>query len=64
MKLTKKQIDKIRANTPQSIKGTQPPLLEDLGYFMPTGANWSYRAGWASVDGARVLVVTRFGEVI
>lgn len=64
MKLSKKQIDRIRANTPEQHKGKQAVIIESLGYFMPNGANWSYLAGWAEIDGARVLVVTRFGEVM
>lgn len=64
MKLSRKQIEIIRANTPEQYKGKQAVIIDSLGYFMPTGANWSYRAGWAEIDGARVLVVTRFGEVM
>jgi hypothetical protein len=64
MKLSKKQIDLIRANTPEKHKGKQTVIIDSLGYFTPAGANWSYRAGWAEIDGARVLVVTRFGEVM
>ena len=61
MKLTKKQIDAIRAHTPEELKGKQVHFAETLGYFQKSGANWSYIAGW-TYDGA--LVVTRFGEVL
>lgn len=61
MKLTKKQIDLIREHTPEELKGKQPGIFQSLGYFMPSGANWSYQAGW-TYDG--VLVVTRFGQVV
>ncbi len=61
MKLTKKQIDIIRAHTPEELKGTQTTISQTLGYFQPYEANWSYLAGW-TYDG--VLVVTRFGEVM
>lgn len=61
MKLTKKQIDAIRAHTPEEMKGKQTHISESLGYYMPTNANWSYQAGW-TFEG--VLVVLRFGEVM
>lgn len=61
MKLTKKQIDAIRAHTPEELKGKQVHLAETLGHFQKSGANWSYIAGW-TYDGA--LVVARFGEVL
>lgn len=64
MKLSKKQIELIKANTPDKYKGKQAMIVDSLGYFMPAGANWSYRAGWAVFDGVCVLVVTRFGEVM
>lgn len=64
MKLSRKQIDLIRANTPEKHKGKQAFIVESFGYFMPACANWSYRAGWAEIDGERVLVVTRFGKVM
>lgn len=61
MKLTKKQIEIIRKQTPAELKGTQPSIIQTLGYFMPSGANWSYKAGF-TFDG--VLVVTLFGTVV
>lgn len=61
MKLTKKQIDTIKAHTPAFLRGTQPIIIETLGYFMPAGANWSYRAGYTDNG---ILCVTRFGEVM
>ena len=61
MKLTKKQIDAIREHTPAELKGKQDHIRESLGYYMPSGANWSYCAGW-NYDG--ILIVTRFGEVM
>ena len=64
MKLTKKQIDIIRANTPEHIKGYRVSLSDRLGYFQKSGANWSYQAGWAKIGDVSYLVVTRFGEVI
>lgn len=61
MKLTKKQIETIRRNTPEELKGKQENLVETLGYYTPAGANWSYRAGWTA---AGAFVVTRFGEIM
>lgn len=61
MKLTKKRIDSIREHTPDSMKGKQDHIRDTLGYYQPSGANWSYCAGW-NYDG--VLIVTRFGEVM
>lgn len=61
MKLTKKQIDIIRAHTPDEMKGTQVRIDEYLGSFQKEGANWKYHAGWTREG---VLVVTAFGEVM
>ena len=61
MKLTKKQIEIIREQTPAELRGTRPFIIQTLGYFMPSGANWSYIAGF-TFDG--VLVVTRYGAVV
>jgi hypothetical protein len=61
MKLTKKQIDLIRANTPEALKGTQQHIATRLGSYQPSNANWCYHAGWTK-DG--VLLVIRFGEVM
>ena len=61
MKLTKKQIDAIRAHTSESLKGTFPLIVETFGFYSRPDWNWGYKAGWTS-DG--VLVVTQFGEVV
>lgn len=61
MKLTKKQIETIRRNTPEELKGKQAHIVETLGYYTPAGANWSWRAGW-TMDG--LFVVTRFDEIM
>lgn len=60
MKLTRKQIIAIINPTPPELKHKQDHLDETLGYFQPSGANWSYRAGW-TYEGN--LVVLRFGEI-
>ena len=64
MKLTMKQIEKIRENTPAGLSGKQVHLKDTLGHFTPVNANWSYVAGWIDYDGIPVLVATRFGEVL
>jgi hypothetical protein len=66
MKLTKKQIDVIRLYTPVDLKGTQAGSLYGytLGSYTPRGANWSYIAKYIEYNGAPVLVVTRFGEIM
>ena len=64
MNLTKKQIDIIRKYTPKSLKGKSLSLWSTLGYFMPSGANWSYHAGYVKYSGHYVLVVTCFGQVV
>ena len=65
MKLTRKQIDIIRENTPTELKGKQAGYsLCTLGLYTPTGANWSYIAKYINHNGAPVLVVTQFGEIM
>lgn len=66
MKLTKTQIEIIRMNTPKGLKGLQVNVWSGnkLGTFTPAGANWSYIAAYIDYNGAPVLVVTRFGEIM
>ena len=66
MKLTRKQIDIIRLYTPEELKGTQLKGWAGytLGLYTPSGANWSYIAKYIDYNGAPVLVVTRFGEIM
>ena len=69
MKLTKKQIEMIRANTPDEIKGKQVSSINEaygdtLGYYQPSQANWAYTAQYITYKGAKYLVVTRFGEIM
>lgn len=61
MKLTKKQIEIIRKQTREELKGQQKSICVTLGFFHPTAANWCWVAGW-TFEGD--LVVTRFGEVM
>lgn len=66
MKLTRTQIEIIRMNTPAGLRGTQAKTWSGntLGSFRPAGANWSYIATYIDYNGAPVLVVTRFGEIM
>ena len=69
MKLTKKQIEIIRRNTPAEIVGKErqhidAQYIEKLGYFQPESANWSYIAEYISYKGQPLLIVTRFGEIM
>lgn len=64
MKLTKKQIEIIRENTPKELKGLHNSFIEDFGYYQKSGANWSYLAGYVEYNGLRILVVKVFGEII
>lgn len=61
MNLTKKQIEFIRKQTKEELKGKQKSICVTLGYFHPSNANWAWVAGW-TYEGD--LVVTRFGEVV
>ena len=60
MKLTWKQIIEIMNHTPANLKHTHATIEDPLGYFTPSNANWSYRAGWTREG---VLVGLCFGEV-
>lgn len=65
MKLTRKQIEIIREHTPRELKGKQGfSFVADLGYYTPSQANWSYMAGFIDYNGAKILVVKRFGEIM
>ena len=66
MKLSKTQIEIIRMNTPAGLKGLHAKTWSGntLGTFRPAGANWCYVAVYIDYNGAPVLVVTRFGEIM
>ena len=63
MKLTKRQIDIIVENTPKELKGFHNSFDCDFGYFMPSNANWCYRAGYVKHNDNLVLVVKVFGQI-
>lgn len=66
MKLTKKQIEIIKGNTPKALRGRQigSMSLDYLGYYQKASANWRYIVGFTEFNGVKVLVVTMFGEVL
>ena len=66
MKLTRKQIDIIIQHTPHELKGKQISSFsgDRLGSYAPSAANWAYIAQYITHNGAPVLVVTRFGEIM
>lgn len=69
MKLTKKQIEIIRHNTPAEIVGKQratinAEYLGKFGYFRPINANWAYIAEYIKYNGCPLLIVTQFGEIM
>lgn len=69
MKLTKKQIEIIRQNTPAEIVGKQKSsinaeYLDEFGYYQPSGANWAYIAEYIRYNGQPLLIVTQFGEIM
>lgn len=69
MKLTKKQIEIIRRNTPAELVGSQrasiyAEYLGEFGYFQPANANWAYIAEYIKYNGQPLLIVTQFGEIM
>lgn len=69
MKLTKKQIETIRQNTPAELVGKQrarisAQYLGEFGYFKPSNANWAYIAEYIKYNGQPLLIVTQFGEIM
>ena len=69
MKLTKKQIEIIRQNTPAEIVGKErssigAQYLGKLGDYQPSGANWAYIAEYIKYNGQPLLIVTQFGEIM
>ena len=67
MKATRKEIELIRGNTPQNLRGkeiTSFPEGIELGYYMPSTANWRYQIWMILLDGTMSEVVVRFGHII
>ena len=40
------------------------PSLQTIGYFSPSGANWSYIVGYTRINGDVYQVVTQFGQIV
>ena len=69
MKLTKKQIEIIKKNTPAEIVGKQRSIINaeylgEFGHFGPAYANWAYIAEYIKYNGQALLIVTQFGEIM
>lgn len=67
--MTRKQINLIRETTPNELKGhqisrTDCKRLETVGRCQKSSANWSDIVELVEYNGNKILVVTRFGEVI
>ena len=65
-KLRKSDINDIIHWTPAELDGR--PINEfaneEVGYYMPSNANWIYKVYAISHNSMPVLVVARFGEII
>ena len=57
MKLTRKQIIEIMNHTPANLKHTHATIEDPLGYFTPSGANWSYRRGRPQYTTSRRITI-------
>lgn len=67
MKTSYKDIKGIRELTPNALKGknicTFSGYLE-IGYYIPSNANWAYIVAVVNYDGWLTKVVTRFGVIL
>lgn len=70
MKATKKEIDRIIANTNDSypqLRGKEITGFADgveYGSYMPSTANWSYSVWGIPLEGHIVTVAVRFGHIV
>ena len=64
MKLSKKQIEIIRRNTPKALKGRFVRIDTTLGHFSQTYSSASYTAGYIKYGNRMQLVVTVYGKVV
>ena len=66
MKITKKDIKTIIANTPSSLDQANIRVMQSvlIGYYTPADANWSYEMHAISVDNQPMIVVSRFGQIM
>ena len=45
-------------------EGEQTANMAVIGYYAPSGANWSYHVGIANRDGKTYILIKRFGGVV
>jgi hypothetical protein len=66
MKIMKKDINSVIANTPVSLDKANIRAMNSvfLGYYTPTDANWSWELHAISVDNKPMVVAARFGFVV
>ena len=65
MKVNKKTIERIAVNTPAELKDSQSHYMyEIIGYYQPSGANWSYKVGYIEYNNQPLLVVENFGSIV
>ena len=66
MKITKKDITAVMANTPDSLADKNIRAMNSvlLGYFTPKDANWSWELHAISVEDKPMIVAARFGYIV
>lgn len=66
MKITKKDISSVIANTPVSMdnKNIREMRTALLGFYTPRDANWSWELHAISVDNMPMIVAARFGHIV
>lgn len=66
MKIMKKDITGVIANTPASLDKANIRAMDSvlLGYYTPTDANWAWELHAISVDNKPMVVVARFGFIV
>ena len=66
MRITKTDISDAIANTPISLDKENIRAMRTvfLGFYTPKDANWSWELHAISVEGAPILVASRFGYIV
>lgn len=66
MKITKKDVSTIIANTPSSMDNMNIRSMRSalLGFYTPKDANWSWELHAISVDNIPMIVAARFGFIV
>ena len=65
-KLLLRDVREIMARTPAELKGKTLPggcVLEEVGYFQPSAANWAYKVYKINYCGFPSLVAVKFGII-